>query len=95
MPNSSQLLSSASTCLRESSSAISRAVGRAVGGDVVIGRRQGLVGAADLPVRETQPVEGLRRGHLVDQMEVDVDQVVVDLVRFPDLLEEILRHRSS
>ena len=81
MPNSSQLLSSASTCLRESSSAIKRAVRRAVGRDVVVGGRQGLVGTADLPIGKTQTVEGLRRGHLVDQVQVDVDQVAVDLVR--------------
>jgi hypothetical protein len=31
----------------------------------------------------------------VDEVEVDVDQVAVDLVGVPDLLEEVLRHRSS
>jgi hypothetical protein len=31
----------------------------------------------------------------VDEVEVDVDQVAIDLVRVPDLLEEVLRHRSS
>jgi hypothetical protein len=31
----------------------------------------------------------------MDEVEVDVDQVGVDLVGVPDLLEEILGHRSS
>jgi hypothetical protein len=56
----------------------------------VVGRRERLVGPAHLAVRRARPVEGLRRGDLVDEVEVDVDQVAVDLVGVPDLLEEVL-----
>ena len=45
-----------------------------VGRDVVVGRGERLVGPPDLAAREAEPVEGLRRGDLVDEMEVDVDQ---------------------
>jgi hypothetical protein len=69
--------------------------GRSVSGHIVIGRREGLVGPPHLASGETQPVERLRRGDLVNQMEVDVDQVAIDLVCGPDLLEEVLGHRSS
>ena len=48
------------------------------------------VGAADLPAGEPQPVEGLRRGDLVDEVEVDVDQPLADLVGVPDLVEQRL-----
>ncbi len=68
---------------------------RAVGGRVVVGGGQGLVGAAHRAVGQAQPVEGLRRGDLVDQVQVDVDQVLGDLVGFPELVEHGLRHRSS
>jgi hypothetical protein len=56
MPNSSQLLSSASTCLRELVRDQARGR-RAVGRDVVVGGRRGLVGSADLPIGKTQTVE--------------------------------------
>ena len=59
----------------------------AVGRHVVVGRGQGLVGAADPAAGQPQPVEGLRRGDLVDQVEVDVDEAVGDLVGLPDLVE--------
>ena len=59
----------------------------AVGRHVVVGGRDRLVGPADRAALEPQPVEGLRRGHLVDQVQVDVDQPVPDLVRAPDLVE--------
>ena len=90
MPNSSQFASSVSTCLRESSSAISPRVGGAVGGHVVVGGRQRLVGPAHLAAGHPQPLEGLRRGHLVDEVQVDVDQVLGDLVG-----SQILSNRSS
>ena len=91
MPNSSQLRSSVSTWMRESSSAIRRADGGAVGGHVVVGGGDRLVGPAHRAAREAQAVERLRRGDLVDEVEVDVDQAVGDLVRLPDLVE----HASS
>ena len=91
MPNSSQLRSRVSTWTRESSSAIRRAAIVPSVGRVVVGGGQGLVGAADRAAGQAQAVEGLRRGDLVDQVQVDVDQPVGDLVRLPDLVE----HRSS
>ena len=41
------------------------------GGDVVVDRREGAVGAADRAAGEPEAVERLRRGDLVDQVEVD------------------------
>jgi hypothetical protein len=61
-----------------------------VGGDVVVGGRERPVGTADLPAGQAQPVERLRGGDLVDEVQVDVDQPVADLVSLPDLVE----HRS-
>ena len=45
------------------------------GGDVVVlgGHRQ--VGPPHAPARQPQPVEGLRRGHLMHEVQVDVEQV--------------------
>ena len=43
--------------------------------DVVVGGRDGEVGPADATAREPQAVEGLGRGDLVDEVEVDVEQV--------------------
>ncbi len=61
------------------------------GGDVVVLGRDGEVGASNRATGEAQAVEGLRRGHLVDQVEVDVEQVGfsrrrIDDVAVPDLL---------
>ena len=62
------------------------------GGRVVVGRGQGEVGAADGAPGQAQAVEGLGRGDLVDQVEVDVEQVGlvagagVDDVLVPHLL---------
>ena len=95
MPNSSQLRSSVSTWTRESSSAISRAAVVPSVGTLWSAVASGLVGAADRAARQAQAVEGLRRGDLVDQVEVDVDQPVGDLVGVPDLVEHRLRHRHQ
>ena len=46
---------------------------RAVGRDVVVGRGERAVGAADLAAGEAQPVERLRARDLVDEVQVDVD----------------------
>ena len=68
--------------------------------DVVIHRRDREVGAAHRAARETQPVERLRRGDLVDQVEVDVEERglarrLVDDVALPDPVEQRLRHRGN
>ena len=60
-----------------------------LGRDVVVHRRDRQVGPAHLPSGEAQPLEGLRARHLVDEMEVDVEQrrlagPLVDDVRVPD-----------
>ena len=65
---------------------------RAVGRRVVVGGRQRLVGAADRAAGQAEAVEGLRRGDLVDQVQVDVDQPLADLMLLPDLFEHVLRH---
>ena len=56
---------------------------RAIGGrDVVIDHGQRLLRRANLAPRRAQAFEGLRRGHLVDQMAVDIEQAgaVIGLV---------------
>ena len=66
---------------------------RAVGGHVVVGGGQGAVGPADLAAGDAQRLEGLRRGDLVDQVEVDVEDSVGHLVALPDLVEQGVGHR--
>ena len=63
------------------------------GGDVVVRRRHREIGAPHGAPGQAQPVEGLRRGHLVHQVQVDEQQVGLgfgrmDDVRVPDLLAE-------
>ena len=63
------------------------------GGHVVVGGGHRQLGVAHAPAGQPQAVEGLRRGHLVDQVEVDEEQVglalgAVDDVAVPDLLAE-------
>src|SRR5919109_2390149 len=70
-----------------------------VGGNVVVGGRKRAVRPARLPAREPQTLERLRRGHLVNQVQVDVDERSAalprrwaDFVELPDLLEQGLGH---
>ena len=73
MPNSAALRRSTSTCL-----ARDRVGDRLVdvgGGDVVVLGGDGEVGPAHGAAGQAQAVEGLRAGHLVDEVEVDVEQV--------------------
>ena len=63
--------------------------------DVVVRRGESAVGAAHRPAREPQRLERLRRGDLVHEVEVDVEQRVGDLVGLPDLVEHRLGHRSA
>ncbi len=63
------------------------------GGHPVIDRGQGEVGAAHRSPREAQTLEGLRRGHLVDQVQVYVQQVRLagrgaDQMLVPHFLEQ-------
>ena len=69
--------------------------GGAVGGDVVVGGGHGAVRTANRAAGQAQAVEGLRAGHLVDEVQVDVDEAVGDLVVGPDLVEKCrwLAHR--
>ena len=65
--------------------------------DVVIHRREGQVRSPDGAPCKPEPLEGLRRGHLVDQVQVDVEEggLAVGLVhdvRVPDPVEERPRH---
>ncbi len=66
-----------------------RAVG---GGDVMIGRGDGSPRPADFPAREPQTLEGLRTGHFVNELKIDVENRLlsrfgVDLVVGPNLFE--------
>ncbi len=96
MSNSAQLRSRASTwAARERVGDARLAPDRR---DVVVDRREGAVGPAHPAAGEPQAVEGLRRGHLVDQVEVHVEQGLLaaplrdHLVGLPDLLEQRLAH---
>ena len=69
------------------------AVGDGGGGDVVVDRGDGAVGAAQLAAGEAETVEGLRRGDLVDEVQVDVEQRgfacgLGDEVLLPDFFKE-------
>ena len=69
------------------------AVGDGAGGDVVVDRGDGAVGAAELAAGHAQAVEGLRAGDLVDEVEVDVEDRGFaggfgDEVLLPDFFEE-------
>ena len=93
MPNSAQLARSTSTCLRRDRVGDRLVdVGRR---DVVVLGGDGEVGPAHRAAGQAEPVEGLGRGDLVDEVEVDVEQVGlavggVDEVVVPDLLAERL-----
>ena len=76
-----------------------RRVGVPGRGVVVLGR-EGQVGTAHPAPGEPQPVEGLRAGHLVQQVQVDVEQIRLTRggpydVRVPDLLGQGPRLRSD
>ena len=87
-----------STCVRETGSAIGWSMSS--GRDVVVlgGERQ--VGPAHRAAGQPQPVEGLRAGDLVHEVQVDVEQVGLALgpshdVRLPDLLGQRACHRDA
>jgi hypothetical protein len=71
------------------------AQGLALGRDVVVGHGQRAVGPAHLAAGRAKPGEGLRRGDLVDQVQVDIEDrfavLFVDDVGVPDLVVEGLR----
>ena len=103
MPNSSQLRSSACDLLAREvvGDRVERRALARVGRDVVVGGRERAVGPAHLAAGEPQALEGLGRGDLVHEVEVDVDQRRAalllgraHLVRLPDLLEHGLGHRQ-
>ena len=69
------------------------AVFDAAGGDVVVDRGDGAVGAAELAAGHAEAVEGLRAGDLVDEVQVDVEDRGFacgfgDEVLLPDFFEE-------
>ena len=70
------------------------------GRDVVIHRRERQVGPPHRPAGEAQRLERLRRGDLVDEVQVDVQQVGKPVraprdVALPDLVQERLTHAST
>ena len=69
--------------------------GGAVGGHVVVGSRKGAIRATDLAAGKPETVEGLRRGDLVHEVQVDVEQAGCYLVGLPDLVEQRLGHVSG
>ena len=63
----------------------------------MVERGHGEVGPAHLTPGQAQALEGLRGGHLVDEVEVDVEQVAtavegLDDVGVPELVEQGPRH---
>ena len=70
-----------------------RAVGRR---DVVVHRRDGEVGTADAAAGEPEGLEGLRAGHLMDEMEIDVEEIRLAVGPMHDVaLPDLLRPTSS
>ena len=71
------------------------------GGHVVVRRGHGQVGTPHRPARQPYPVEGLGRGHLVHEVEIDEEEIGFSLGRaddvvVPDLLaERARRHQVS
>ena len=70
------------------------------GGDVVVHGRGGQLGAAHLAPGDAQAFEGLRRGDLVDQVQVNVEErrasgLFVHDVRLPHFFEHGFRHSES
>jgi hypothetical protein len=65
-----------------------------LGRRVVVGHRQREIGAADLAVAGLQPRERLRRRHLMDEVQVDIDEALArrlvgrDDMGVPDLVIE-------
>ena len=91
MPNSAALARSTSTCLARDR--IGDGLVDVRGRDVVVLGGDGQVGPAHAAAGQAQAVEGLGRGDLVDEVEVDVEQVGlagavagVHHVAVPDLL---------
>jgi hypothetical protein len=65
----------------------------------VVHRRERELGPAHRPACEPQAFERLRRGDLVDQVQVDVQErrlvrLLADDVRLPDMLEQGPRRRQ-
>src|SRR5262249_47966580 len=76
------------------------ALGTVRGRNVVIDDRERLFRRAHASARDAQALERLRRGHLVDEMPVDVDQagavwLLVDEMIVPDLVVEGTRVRHK
>ena len=70
------------------------------GRHVVIDHQQRLLGRANFSAGKPQPLERLRRGDLMDEVPVDIDQagavgLLVDQVVFPDLVVEGTRFGHS
>ena len=91
IPNSAQL--SASTSIWRAEMGSSMGPLEVGGRHVVVHGGDGQVGPAHAAAGQAQPVEGLRRGHLVDQVQVDVEQVgfvggLADQVAVPHLVGE-------
>jgi hypothetical protein len=61
---------------------------RPVGRHIVVRRRKRAVGPAHLAPRETQGIERLRAGDLMDEVQIDIEQTRGNLVGFPDLVEQ-------
>ena len=92
-PKSLAFLASASTC--DARFRIVDAVAAVGGRHVVVDDGERLLRRAHLAVREAQALEGLRAGHLVDEMAVDVEEAgavgaFLDQMVVPDLVVERL-----
>ena len=66
--------------------------------DRMIHRGNGFIGAADFESTLTQTGEGLRRGHFMDEVQVNIEngwgvRLFSNNVRVPDFLEKSFWHR--
>ena len=95
MPNSAQFAASTSICLARDR--VRHRLVDVLGRHVVVHRGDGEIGPADGASGQAEPVEGLGRRDLVDQVQVDVEEVGLALavphdVALPHLLGERSGH---
>jgi hypothetical protein len=93
MPNPRAFRSSVWTCTRESWSRICSAVVEPSVGTLWSAVARVRSGRRNRAAGQSERLERLGGGDLVDEMEVDVEERIGHLVGLPDLVEQSLRHQ--